>query len=155
MFIMKAKTHDLESILLLQKKAYKSEATLYNDFNIPPMTQTIDELVNEVSNEIVLKAEINEQIIGSIRAEEEDGIVYIRRLIVEPEYQGKGIGTTLLLEIEKYFPTATLFELFTGVKSYRNIKLYEKNGYLEHRREQATENVTFVYFRKDRSLINS
>lgn len=155
MFIMKAKAHDLENILILQKRAYVSEAKLYNDYSIPPMTQTIDELVSEVTNEIVLKAEINEKLIGSIRAEIDEGIAYIRRLIVDPEYQGKGIGTTLLLEIEKYLPPSSILELFTGVKSYKNIRLYEKNGYLEHRRERASENVTFVYFRKDRSLINA
>lgn len=155
MFIMKAKAHDLENILLLQKRAYESEAKLYDDYNIPPMTQTIDELVKEAANSIILKAEINEKIVGSIRAEEDEGIAYIKRLVVDPDYQGKGIGTTLLLEIEKYVPSVSILELFTGIKSYKNIKLYEKHGYLEHRRQRATDRITFVYFRKDRSLINA
>lgn len=155
MFISKAKAHDLQDILAIQHLAYKSEGKIYNDYSIPPLTQTLDELIEEVEKEIVLKAEINEQIVGSVRAYEEDQIGYICRLIVHPDFQGKGIGTTLLLEIEKHFPEVLLFELFTGVKSFSNIRLYEKNGYLEHRREQASEKLSFIYFRKDKSLINS
>lgn len=155
MFIMKAKPNDFEEILILQRKAYRSEAELYDDFTIPPMTETVKEFLKISDQTLMLKAEISGKIVGSIRGREEDGIVNVGRLIVDPDYQGKGIGTTLLLEIEKYFRNATLFELFTGIKSYSNIRLYEKNGYMEHRREQASEKVTFVYFRKDRSLINS
>lgn len=155
MFIMKAKPHDFEEILILQRKAYRSEAELYDDFTIPPMTETVKEFLKVSDKTLMLKAEISGKIVGSIRATEEDGIINVGRLIVDPDYQGKGIGTTLLLEIEKYFRDATLFELFTGIKSYSNIRLYEKNGYMEHRREQLSDKVTLVYFRKDRSLINS
>lgn len=155
MFIMKAKPHDFEDILLVQKRAYQSEAKIYDDFSIPPLQQTVEDLLKESEKTLFLKAEINEKIIGSVRAYEEDQIVYVEKLIVDPEYQGKGIGTTLLLEIEKYFRDALLYELFTGVKSYSNIKLYEKNGYMEHRRERFSDNITFVYFRKDLSLINA
>lgn len=42
--IKKAEVSDAEEILSLQKLAYKSEAELYNDFNIPPPVQTLKEI---------------------------------------------------------------------------------------------------------------
>ena len=39
-------------------------------------------------------------IIGSVRAYQENGTVYIGKLMVYPKMQKKGIGTKLLLEIE-------------------------------------------------------
>ncbi|WP_218105074.1 MULTISPECIES: hypothetical protein [Methanobacterium] len=41
MITKKAEFSDLEEILQLQKLAYKSEAELYNDFNISPSSSNI------------------------------------------------------------------------------------------------------------------
>ena len=67
--IKKAELTDLKDILDLQKKAYQQEAEIYNDFSIPPLTQDIDSLKSEWQRGIVIKAESNGQIIGSVRAE--------------------------------------------------------------------------------------
>ena len=64
---------DLEQILDLQKEAYISEAQIYNDFSIPPLLQTIEDLENEFDNNIFLKTESNGKIIGSVRAYQENG----------------------------------------------------------------------------------
>lgn len=42
---------DFGNILELQKKAYKSEALIYDDFNLPPLTQTPDEIIEESKRE--------------------------------------------------------------------------------------------------------
>ena len=39
-----ANPNDAEAILDLQKRAYASEAEIYNDYNIPPLTQTLMKL---------------------------------------------------------------------------------------------------------------
>ncbi len=41
MEIERAIISDAEEILSLQKLAYRSEAEIYNDFNIPPLVQTL------------------------------------------------------------------------------------------------------------------
>lgn len=43
-------------ILALQKRVYESEARLYDDWNLPPLTQTIDSLRAEFATSLVLKA---------------------------------------------------------------------------------------------------
>ena len=56
--ISEAFVEDAAVILALQQVAYQSEAKIYNDFRIPPLTQTLEELKNDFANAVFLKAEI-------------------------------------------------------------------------------------------------
>ena len=47
MIIKRATIADAEEILSLQKLVYESEAEIYNDFTIPPLTQTLEEIKAE------------------------------------------------------------------------------------------------------------
>ena len=64
-----ASMEDTEEILELQKLAYKSEAELINDFTIPPLHQTIEEIQSEFSQQVFLKVAVKNKIIGSVIAE--------------------------------------------------------------------------------------
>lgn len=127
--VVLASVSDFPEILEIQKKAFRSEAELYQNFNIQPLTQTLDELEEECLEKIVLKAVLDGKIVGSIRANTYEEGCWLNKLIVLPEYQRKGIGETLLREIENYFPTAKKFTLGTGANSESNIRLYQKVGY--------------------------
>jgi hypothetical protein len=50
MIIEKALLENAEEILELQKLAYLSEAETYNDYSIPPLTQTIDQIRADFEN---------------------------------------------------------------------------------------------------------
>ena len=90
MKILKAEKKDLKEILDLQRLAFYSEAQMYEDKNIQPLTQTLDEVVTEYENGIVLKAVDDAgAIIGSVRAHVEDGTVHIGKLMTQPSLQGK------------------------------------------------------------------
>jgi len=145
--ICKSAEADAAEVLKLQYAAYQSEAELYNDFNIQPLTQTLDELVAEYKKGVVLKAVLDGEIIGSVRAYAEGGTVYISKLIVHPDHQGKGLGRRLLSNIERML-TEKRFELFTGAKSERNLRLYEKAGYKRFREETSESGPTLVYLEK-------
>jgi ribosomal protein S18 acetylase RimI-like enzyme len=144
MEIVSAAVEDLQHILALQKRAYESEARLYDDWNIPPLTQSLPEIKNEFGEKVFLKAVVEGEIVGSVRAQEVDGSCYIGRLVVAPRRQGQGIGTTLMREIEQLFPGAMRFELFTGFRSERNLGLYERLGYTVFKREGM-----LVFLQKD------
>ena len=47
MIITKATKEDLSEILQLQYLSYQSEAKLLNNFDIPPLKQTLQEVQNE------------------------------------------------------------------------------------------------------------
>jgi len=135
MKIVQATIENAEEILKLQKLAYHSEAELYNNYNISPITQTIGEIKDQFKNHIFLKALSEVEIVGTVRAYEKDGTCYIGRLAVSPKMQNQGIGRALLVEIESYFK-ANRFELFTGTKSEKNINLYQRSGYSIFKKEK-------------------
>jgi len=149
MIINKAKVSDAKEILSLQKRAYQSEAELYNDFSIPPLVQTLEEVKEEFKNQVFLKVVENSKLIGSVRALQINrDTCYIGRLIVHPDFQNHGIGTKLMKEIEDIFKECPRFELITGHKSYKNIRLYEKCGYNIFKTEKLTENLNLIYLEK-------
>ena len=111
-----------KEILDLQKLAYQSEARLYENENIPPLTQTLEAIEKEFSSHIFYKAVISEKIIGSIRAIMHNNTCFIGKLIVHPTLQGKGIGTALMGAMESHFLDVKRYELFTGTKSLGNIR---------------------------------
>lgn len=148
MIIIKAEKEDLQKILDLQYLAYQSEARLFDNQDIPPLKQTLADVENEYQKGMILKAlDEGETIIGSVRAFCDSGTVYIGKLMVHPSKQGQGIGTKLLLEMEKQCPNQR-YELFTSSRSERNIELYKKLGYKIFDEEQVTEELRFVYMEK-------
>lgn len=148
MIILRAEKGDLQKILDLQYIAYQSEARLFKNQDIPPLKQTLADVEKEYQKGIVLKAlDDDKTIIGSVRAFCDNGTVYIGKLMVHPSKQGQGIGTKLLIEMEKQYPKQR-YELFTSTKSEKNIVLYQKLGYKIFDEKQATEELRFVYMEK-------
>ncbi len=133
MHIVRALTADSEKILALQKLAYYSEAEINNDFSIPPLTQTLEQLQAEFAVKEILKVVADDEVVGSGQVKLETGTAYIGRIIVRPDLWGQGIGSGILLALETVFPDARRFELFTGARSAKNIALYKKRGYSEFR----------------------
>ncbi len=148
MEITAASLEDATAILALQRLAYQSEAAIYDDFTIPPLTETLDDVKTHFGRRLFLKAVEDDRIVGSVRAYQEGATLHVERLIAHPDFRRRGIGTALLNRIEVAFPTARRFELFTGHKSSGNKRLYERLGYRAFRRERVNEKVTLVYMEK-------
>jgi ribosomal protein S18 acetylase RimI-like enzyme len=138
---------DAQEILSLQKLAYQSEAAIYDDYRIPPLTQSSESIDAQFDDHTFLKAVEKGRIVGSVRAKTIGDTCYIGRLIVHPDCQNKGIGTKLMAEIER-LQQAERYELFTGVKSERNLYLYRKLGYRQFRAEDETDRVKIVFLQK-------
>src|SRR3990172_8662427 len=153
MEILQATISDAEVILGLQKLAYRIEAERYNDYNIPPLMQTLEEIKKQFKDHLFLKAVSENMIIGTVRAHEENGTCYIGRLAVYPEMQNRGIGTALMQEIEKYYKPMR-FELFVGSKSDNNIHLYKKLGYrIFKMAKYECGNIEIFYMEKSKEIV--
>lgn len=146
--ILHANVADAAEILALQKMAYQSEAKIYDDWSIPPLTQTLEEIENEFKKMTFLKIYEGNSLVGSVRALINNDTCEIGRLIVHPNFQGKGFGSSLMFAIEEEFSNVKRFELFTGSKSKNNIRLYEKLGYRIFRTDHLSPQVDIVYMEK-------
>jgi len=148
MTILRAQREDLAEILALQKECYLQEAAIYDDYNIPPLLQTMESIEIDFEQNVFLKVIENGEIIGSVRAYTEKRICKIGRLIVHPNFQNRGLGKQLMKAIEKEFSEVNKYELFTGHQSQKNLKFYQKLGYLECQRKRIHANLELVYLEK-------
>jgi GNAT superfamily N-acetyltransferase len=143
--ILPANLNDLNTILQLQKDCYIIEAEIHNEYNIPPLMQSLKSLENEFKKSVILKGQVDGQIIASVRGYSDHGTCHIGRLMVRKDYQNKGIGKTLMNSIESIFKDCSRFELFTGFKIEKNLYLYNNLGYKEFKRQIINNNLTLVY----------
>ena len=141
---------DVGELLTLRRAAFVSEAQLYNDPNLPALTQTLEELTADLESPdiIILGAWRGHRLVGTIRVGIEGDKATIGRLAVAPDVQGHGIGTKLLFAILQYLPENTKeVWVFTGQNSKHNIAEYNKAGY-DHQFDQVFGDLTYAYLRK-------
>lgn len=146
--ISKASLADAVTILALQKAAFLTEAELYDDFDIQPLTETLTDMEEAFSRQTILKAVTNGMIVGAIRGSQTNDTCYPARLVVQPEFRNKGLGYRLMQELEAQFPNARKFEIFTGHKSDQNLHLYKKLEYIPFKTEKIHSRLSFVHLEK-------
>jgi tRNA (guanine37-N1)-methyltransferase len=101
---------------------------------IPALEESLEDLQRWIAADTVLVVRSAGRLVGAVRARlrsRPDGDVWdIGRLMVAPDLQGRGVGRDLLARIEALAPESAVgFELFTGVGSARNQRMYKKAGY--------------------------
>lgn len=137
-------------LLTLRRAAFVSEAQVYGDPNIPPLTQTLGELRHDLAADgvITLGAWSGHRLVGSVRVEIEDQKATLGRLAVAPDMQGQGIGTQMMFAVLPLLPDQVdEIWVFTGRDSKQNIALYTNQGY-EHQYDQVAGDLTYAYLRR-------
>lgn len=147
--IARATKDDLMNILNLQKKAFESVAIRENNFNIQPMNQTYENIVEEFGKRLFLKYTVDGVIVGSVRGHIDDNnVCHVGKLIVHPDYQNQGIGKALVKELEKNLNECDRYEIFTGENDQKVVGLYKRLGYIETF-VKVVDNVSIVFLSKD------
>lgn len=141
---------DAGEVLTVQRAAFVQEALIYDDPDMPALTQTLDELRAELEVNLGCVAVDGERIVGAVRARSDGRMLLIGRLAIAPDQQGGGIGSALLDAVEQRGRDAgaEVAELFTGRLSEANVRLYERQGYREHTRSDDGDE---IFLRKDLS----
>jgi len=137
-------------LLTLRRAAFVSEAQLYDDPHIPPLTQTFAELRADLAREdvVTIGAWEGHRLIGSVRVEIEGEKATLGRLAVAPDKQGRGLGTQMLFAVLPYLPEQTKqIWVFTGKDSKQNLAMYTKHGY-EEQFDKAAGDLTYTYLRR-------
>lgn len=126
---------DAGEILTVQRAAFVVEAQRYGEPDLPPLTETIDEVRDVIASGTmsVLVAELDHgdrrRIVGSGRLAIRNGVGHVGRLAVTPDLQGSGIGSILLSAIHERVAGVTMYELFTGAESANTLRWYARHGY--------------------------
>ncbi|MFB6619880.1 GNAT family N-acetyltransferase [Streptomyces sp. NPDC085524] len=151
--ISAAAAEDAEQIFKLQYLAFQSEAELYGNYLIQPLTQSLDSLKGELATDTVLVARLGDEVVGTVRGTvDEDGTGKIAKLCVHPRLQGHGLGGRLLRAVEEALSgrgATTRFRLHTGHKSESNLRLYRKAGYTQVGGRTASDGVRLVILEKE------
>jgi len=150
LMIEAAVPEDAGPILTVQRAAYVSEAQLYGDPFITPLTESLAQVRAAVDGDgVVLVARLGTRVVGSVRGLLNGRTAQIGRLVVAPDEQRHGVATRLMDVVEAALaPDCDEYALFTGHLSEGNLRLYRRRGYAETRREHIGGALTFVHFRK-------
>lgn len=140
--VTKANDNNLQEILKLEKNSFNNEA--YSE------TAMLEELLNP--NRLYLIATYNNEVVGYIGVNITFNVAEIMKIGVDKNFQGKGIGTLLLNEIEKELIKKNVNELWLEVNEFNlpAIKLYEKFGFkLVSTRKNYYENASAKIYLKN------
>lgn len=125
--IRRAVERDFSEILRIQHEAFSEYLHLYE---LSAWTkETVESLALDTKDKIVLVAERDGVLAGSVRFWMVAGVCVIRLLSVRPRDQGKGMAKALLLEIERMATEAHKFYACTMLHTSRNIGLFTSLGY--------------------------
>ncbi|WP_127818683.1 GNAT family N-acetyltransferase, partial [Microbacterium sp. CPCC 204701] len=100
MTVRHIRPEDAGEVLTLQRAAFVQEALIYGTPEMPPLTQTLEELEAELRENLGCVALDGTRIVGAVRARRDGGLLLIGRIAIAPDQQGRGIGTTLLAAVE-------------------------------------------------------
>ncbi|WP_189001432.1 GNAT family N-acetyltransferase [Deinococcus roseus] len=139
---------DAPELLALQRLCFQSESDLLGGLPIPPLMQSLESLQTDLQQQTVLVLRSGDQLIGSVRAHQQNHTCHVGRLMVHPSHQGKGLGQLLMQHIEEKFAGVQRYELFTAKVSVGNIRLYQKLGYQIFLERETPQAVCLVYLEK-------
>jgi len=125
---------DAGELYTLQRACWVQEQQANPGVPIPALEESYADLQRWIGTDTVLVARAAGRLVGAVRASRHDGPDGpqwdIGRLMVAPDLQGRGLGRTLLEQVEALAPADTVgYVLFTGAGSLRNQAMYKKAGY--------------------------
>ncbi|WP_290055487.1 GNAT family N-acetyltransferase [Amycolatopsis solani] len=147
-----AQPEDAPELLVLQRCCWVQEAILNDTLDIPALHESLEDVRDWTKTWSVWTLREDRRLIGGVRARLEGDRWELGRLMVAPDFTGRGLGRRLLAHAEAQAPAeARRFALFTGAKSVRNITMYQRAGYrLTDAAEAGGHIAGAVYLEKDR-----
>jgi GNAT superfamily N-acetyltransferase len=107
-----------------------TEAIANETLDVPALRETHAEVLDWAMTWETLVVRLDHRLVCAVRGRQEGLDWHIGRLMVAPDLSGRGIGSALLTLIEETAPTdIERFILFTGSRSHRNVRTYERAGY--------------------------
>ncbi|MFF2450285.1 GNAT family N-acetyltransferase [Neobacillus sp. NPDC058068] len=149
--IKKLNLHNLnlvKELFELQRASYLVEAKLINFFEIPPLKESMEELME--SGETFFGYFEGDELAGAISYTIDGTELAICRMVVHPNHFRKGIAQCLLAEVEKNNQQFTVLKVSTGKENSPAKNLYLKNGYKLVRDLEVVPGLVISNFEKRR-----
>lgn len=125
--IRRATARDFPEILKIQREAFSEYEGTYE---VTAWTkETLENINLNAQDKVILVAEWDGTVAGSVRFWTVAGVCVIRLLSVSPAHQGRGIGKALLNAIEELALDAHKLYVCTMLRTPRNIGLFLSLGY--------------------------
>jgi ribosomal protein S18 acetylase RimI-like enzyme len=129
-------------VMALQRAAYRVEADLIGFDGIPPLHETLDELIAEPLHWIGIRDE--GRVVAALAYELIDDLCDINRLVVSPDYFGQGLASALvgsLLDKPRIIVS-------TGTENTPARRLYEKLGFRRTGEREIAPGVTVTQYER-------
>lgn len=149
--IKKLDFHDqvlMRELFELQKISYLIEAKLIDFYEIPPLKETFEELLD--CGETFLGYVEDDELIGATSYTIENEALTICRMIVHPNHFRKGIAQQLLTAAEEKHPEIGTLLVSTGKDNFPAKKLYQKNGFILLEDYEVVPGLFISNLKKDR-----
>jgi len=136
--------YDLHKLALIKENAFIGKGTWDDDL------RNIDKVY--LKNGIYLLGFINKELVamGAYRIVTDD-TAEVKRMRVHPDFQRKGLGQKIYIELEKYARKKKIkyFVLDTSTKQEAAQNFYKKNGFKEIKREKfELLDCDLIYYKK-------
>jgi predicted N-acetyltransferase YhbS len=125
--IRRAVEGDLPVILTIQAEAFGAYEGTYE--TAAWTKETLENVKLDAKDKVILVAEWDGTVVGSVRFWNAGGVCVIRLLSVSPAFQGRGIGKALMQEIERHAMDAHKLYVCTMLRASRNITMFLNLGY--------------------------
>ena len=130
--IRNASLEDVPQIKQITLEAFaKYKELAATDYPLAALSETNEDIINDIENNLVLVAYINGRVVGSVRVSVDGDTAYLSRFGVSPDFQNLGIGKALmnLVDINMKVQGVKQIQLHTGAKIKSLIIFYYGRGF--------------------------
>jgi GNAT superfamily N-acetyltransferase len=137
--VARATEHDAAELCVLQRCCWVAEAIANDTLAIPALHEDLATITQWIKEMQVWTVRVDGRLIGAVRGALSDDSWQVGRLMVAPDFAGQGLGRWLLTFIEGRAPAhVRSYELFTGARSERNLRMYNRAGYAVSTADEPT-----------------
>lgn len=131
----------------LQQAAYRVEAELIGWDDLPPLRETVEQLME---SEETFVAYIEEgELAGALSYQKRGDQLDIYKMIVDPKHFRKGIARQLLIHLETIYADVKTIVVSTGARNEPAVQLYLRQGYESAGTKEVAQGLELAFFRKE------
>lgn len=148
--IKRTKHNEIETLLVIQKDAFKEDLKRYQDFESSPATESYERLERKVNLFHHYTIYIENQVAGGLDIRDLGEHIRLNRIFLHSDYHNQGYGKEIMKIIEEMYPHIKKWSLDTPKDHIKNRYFYESLGYVFIGEHQINDRLTLVDYVKEK-----